>query len=157
MTERTLPWGNPNSWSCGSERTVLIRTRKCICPKRAKVSPGEMKKYFENLRTSFKDVPAANIVNYDETNVTDDPGKKTCFFRRGTKYPERTMNHSKSSISLMFAGAASGELLPVYVVYKAEHLWDTWTQGGPPGTRYNRSKSGWFDSNCFEDWFLAQL
>ena len=30
-----------------------------------------------------------------------------------------------------------------------EHL----TQGGPKGTQYNRSKSGWFDRVCFDDWF----
>ena len=54
----------------------------------------------------------------------------------------------------MFAGTASGKLLPCYVVYKAEHLYDTWRQGGRPrGTRYNRSKSGWFDGVIFEDWF----
>ena len=47
-----------------------------------------------------------------------------------------------------------GELLPPYVVYKAHHLWSTWTEGGPSGTRYNRSKSGWFDSVIFDDWFF---
>lgn len=25
--------------------------------------------------------------------------------------------------------------------------------GGPPHTRYNRSKSGWFDASIFQDWF----
>ena len=29
VTERTLPWGSPNSWSCGLERTVPFQTRKC--------------------------------------------------------------------------------------------------------------------------------
>lgn len=53
----------------------------------------------------------------------------------------------------MFCGNAAGELLPPYVVYKAEHLWSTWTENGPLGTRYNRSKSGWFDGTIFEDWF----
>lgn len=57
----------------------------------------------------------------------------------------------------MFAGSASGEILPPYVVYKAEHLWDTWTTGGPNGCRYNRTKSGWFDVMTFEDWFLSIL
>jgi len=42
----------------------------------------------------------------------------------------------------MFAGTASGYLLPPYVVYKAENLYDSWTEGEPKGTRYNRSKSG---------------
>ena len=53
----------------------------------------------------------------------------------------------------MYAGTAGGDLLPLYVVYKAECLWDSWTIGGPPNTRYNRSKSGWFEGSSFEDWF----
>ncbi|KAG5883379.1 hypothetical protein JTB14_018139 [Gonioctena quinquepunctata] len=52
----------------------------------------------------------------------------------------------------MFAASGSGKLLPCYVVYKAQNMYDSWTTGGPPRTRYNRSKSGWFDSYCFEDW-----
>ena len=93
-----------------------------ITPKRAGVSRDQVNNYFTNLETSLKDVPPSNIVNYDETNSTDDPCRKLCIFRRGSKYPERAMHHSKSSTSLMFAGSASGVLLPVYVVYKAENL-----------------------------------
>lgn len=29
----------------------------------------------------------------------------------------------------------------------------TWTEGGPENARYNRAKSGLFDSITFEDWF----
>lgn len=39
------------------------------------------------------------------------------------------------------------------MVYKAEHLYDSWIDGGSRGTRYNRSKFGWFDGVIFEDWF----
>ena len=39
------------------------------------------------------------------------------------------------------------------MVYKFEHLWTTWTEGGPENTRYNHSKSGWFDTTTFADWF----
>lgn len=62
------------------------------------------------------------------------------------------MNSSKSSTSVMFSCAGDGSLLPTYVVYKAVHLYDSWTEGGPKFARYNRTKSGWFDSHCFEDW-----
>lgn len=55
----------------------------------------------------------------------------------------------------MFSGAANGKMLPIYVIYKSEHLWDQWTIGGPENTRYNRSKRGWFDGTCFEDWFFT--
>ncbi len=32
-------------------------------------------------------------------------------------------------------------------------LYDTWVLNGPPGTMYNRSPSGWFTREIFEDWF----
>jgi len=74
-------------------------------------------------------------------------------FRKEVKYPKRIRDSTKSSISLMFYGAADGTVLPPYVVYKAEHLWNQWADGGLKGVRYNQSKSGWFDSVTFTDWF----
>lgn len=55
----------------------------------------------------------------------------------------------------MFAVTDSGITLPPYVVYKAEAIWNTWTEGGPTGARYNRTKSGWFDEVTFRDWFFT--
>lgn len=72
--------------------------------------------------------------------------------KRGTKYPERVVNHSKTSISIMMSATADGVLLPPYVVYKAQNLYDTWCENGPPGVRYNQSTCGWFDGILFEDW-----
>lgn len=120
---------------------------------RAEINPELIKQYFDNLKNSLAGVSPELIINYDETNMTDDPGKTKIITRRGCKHPERIMDSSKSSVSVMFSGTASGFLLPPYVVYKAENLYDTWMEGGPRGTRYNRSKSGWFDSVIFEDWF----
>lgn len=119
---------------------------------RASVSRNVITEYFEHLENELKDVPPQNIINYDETNLRDDPGKRKVIVRRGCKYPERIMNSSKSSTSIMFSAAGDGTILPPYVVYKAVHLYDSWTQNGPKYTRYNRTKSGWFDSECFEDW-----
>jgi len=121
------------------------------------VTPEVMEQYFANLKESLTVdgdfIPATHIFNYDETNVTDDPGVKQCIFRRGVKYPERVRNATKASTSLMFCGSASGAVLPPYVVYRADNLWNTWTEGGPMKARYNRSSSGWFDAFIFTDWF----
>jgi len=57
----------------------------------------------------------------------------------------------------MFCGSADGQLLPPYVVYKAEGLWATWMENGPTDAHYNRSRSGWFDNICIEDWFFSLL
>ncbi|XP_047142863.1 uncharacterized protein LOC124817109 [Hydra vulgaris] len=73
---------------------------------------------------------------------------KKILTKRGCKYPERIINSTKTSFSIMICVNTNGELLPPYVVYKAESLWNTWMEYGPPKARCNRSKSGWFDSTC---------
>lgn len=73
---------------------------------------------------SIARLPASNILNFDETNLSDDPGSQKCLFRRGMKYPERVMNTSETLISVMFAISGSGSVLPPYTVCKAERLYD---------------------------------
>lgn len=96
---------------------------------RAEKNPEEMVSYFNNLQQSLEGIPKENILNYDETNLTDNPGVKKCLFRRGVKYPERVLNYTKGAISIMFAITAGGECLPPYVVYKAEHFYQQWRMG----------------------------
>lgn len=124
---------------------------------RAAIDLPVLKNYIENLSEVVKNIPASHIFNYDESNLTDDPGRKKIISKRGMKYPEKICNHSKTSISIMMCGSANGELLPPYVVYRSTKLWDTWTENGPSGARYNNTSSGWFDSQVFTDWFQTLL
>jgi len=48
---------------------------------------------------------------------------------------------------------AKGEFLPPYILFKAEHLYDSWCENGPKGARYQVSSSGWMDQSIFFDWF----
>lgn len=132
---------------------LSFRHASNISSARAEIDQDILERFFNNFETVCTTISPDRIINYDETNLTDDPGSKKFICKRGKKYPERIMDSTKSAISIMFAGAADGTLLDPYVVYKAEHLWDSWLKGGPPGTRYNRARSGWFDAVCFEDWF----
>jgi hypothetical protein len=52
----------------------------------------------------------------------------------------------------MFCGCIR-YLLPPYVVYKGANVYDSWCTGGPKGTVYTSSQSGWFDMYIFGDWF----
>lgn len=105
-----------------------------------------------NFRVSLQPIYSTT---YDETNLSDDPGRKKVITRRGCNYPERAMNSTKTAVSVMFSAAVDGTILPPYVVYKAVHLYGSWTTGGPQHARYNRSKSGWFESSSFEDWLCT--
>ena len=54
----------------------------------------------------------------------------------------------------MFCGNAEGEILPPYCVYKSfSVIMDSWVRGAPPGTKFNRTKSGWFDEGTFGCFF----
>ncbi|XP_050516371.1 uncharacterized protein LOC126891232 [Diabrotica virgifera virgifera] len=134
---------------------------------RAAVSRVTLEEFYNNLEPVIKDLPSSNIFNYDESNLSDDPGKKRCIYKRGIKYPEKVMNHSKSCTTIMVCAAADGTLLPPYVIYKSIHLYDTWKENGPrglpccdkpccnQGTRYNRTQSGWIDGVTFRNWFTT--
>lgn len=132
---------------------------------RACLSRNSISEYFDNLKSTMEDVSPSNIFNYDESNLCDDPGKSKGIYRRGIKYPERIVNHTKSATSIMICGSADGVLLPPYIIYKSDCLWDIWCKNGPKGapccqepccsrgTRYARTKHGWIDAQTFSDWY----
>ncbi len=138
----------------GRHKEISLRTANPLKRSRAKLSKEEVVAFINNWAETIQGVPPSNIVNYDETNMRDDPGSSKCFFRKGTKYCEKVENTSKQAISVMFAGTADGKLLPPMVVYKAANLYDKWKEGGPKGTVYSFSKSGWYDSYQFRKWFF---
>lgn len=87
-------------------------------------------------------------------------------YRRGVKYPEKIMDHSKGATTIA-CGSADGVLLPTYVIYF--HLYNTWREGGPygypccnkpcwsHGKIYNRTTSGWLDVVNFRDCFINRF
>ncbi|KAK3755438.1 hypothetical protein RRG08_008013 [Elysia crispata] len=86
-------------------RHKKLSQRQCqnIKVSRASKSRSEMKDFFNHFKTSLGlddngkgPMSATHIFNFDETNLSDDPGAKKCIFKRGVKYPERVMDSSKS-------------------------------------------------------------
>ena len=111
---------------------------------RAEVNEEKINNYFNELESSLDGIQASHIFNYDETNITDDPGAKHVIVRRGRKI-------------VMFAGSAAGEFLPPMVVYKSENVFENWVKNGPVGSIYDATKSGWFDMRTFDLWIFKQF
>ncbi|KAJ8969089.1 hypothetical protein NQ314_001933 [Rhamnusium bicolor] len=93
---------------------------------KAQVTPEMINEYFNNLSVTLEGVPPKLIINYDETNLADDPGHTKIIWKRGTKYPEGILNHAKTAISVLFSATADGTMLPPYVIYKVTHLYHLW-------------------------------
>ena len=129
-------------------------TNRLTSIKRSRTAVDEkvLREYVEHLEKELEGIPPSNIWSFDETCLANDPERLKCIMKRGTRYPERIMNHTKAGISIMFCGNA--ELLPTYCVYKSTSvIMDSWVRGAPPGTKFNRTKSGWFDEGTFESFF----
>ena len=53
---------------------LTVRTANLIKRGRAAVSHDDINSFFSNFRESSAGVPSGNFMNYDETNLRDDPG-----------------------------------------------------------------------------------
>ena len=62
----------------------VLTTRSCqnICRAWAAVNTSVVLPYLNRAHKVLKNIPAANILNYDETNFTDDPKASKCCFEK---------------------------------------------------------------------------
>jgi hypothetical protein len=132
---------------------LTVRTANLIKRSRAALSHEEVNNFFDRFELTAAGIPPENMFNCDETNLQENPGAVKAIFSKGVKYAEQVRDFTKTAISVMFCGSAAGVLLPPYVVYKGANVYESWSTGGPKGTVYNSSASGWFDTFIFEDWF----
>lgn len=95
---------------------------------RAMVNEDIINEYFDKLEVTMSGVAPNIILNYDETNITDDPGQKKVVVRRGSRHPERIIDFIKLSISVMFTAVADDTFLPPFITYMRENLYNTWTE-----------------------------
>ena len=96
--------------------------------------------------------------NCDETAFATDVASRKILARKGEKNVHETGGGSgREYITVLGCGSASGERLPPYIVYKGKNLWTSWTKGGPAGTLYTVSDSGWMERPNFLEWFKKQF
>lgn len=101
---------------------LSVRIASNIKRSRSSVDQEDVLKFFANITPALLESSGNHIYNYDETNVTDDPGARKVIVPRNSKRVERVQNHSRTAISIMVCGSASGVLLPPMVVYKANNI-----------------------------------
>ncbi|XP_003241793.2 uncharacterized protein LOC100575929 [Acyrthosiphon pisum] len=73
-----------------SRHSGLLKPRlsENIKRSRAAVSRTTINEYFNNLELSLENVPPQNIINYDETNFIDDPGRTKVLVRKKNKHAD---------------------------------------------------------------------
>ncbi|XP_065665450.1 uncharacterized protein LOC136086882 [Hydra vulgaris] len=79
-----------------------------------------------------------------------DHGKATLVFRKGTRHTFKlTDNNEKIHYTANNCCNADGHFAPPFVINKFR---PDWARGGPDGTKYSISKSGWMERDTFFEW-----
>ncbi|CAG4958392.1 unnamed protein product [Parnassius apollo] len=76
----------------GHKNVLTVRSTNNIKESRASKNVKDYNTYFENLKISLHNVKPDHIVNYDETNFSDNPGSQKCIFKSA---PDTTLSNAK--------------------------------------------------------------
>jgi hypothetical protein len=107
-----------------------------------RVSSKVVEDFFKRFAKTAEEVPPTHIYNYNDSGLKDDPGTDKAMFNKGVEHAKQIRDHTKSKVSIMLCGTASGKLLPPYIVYKATNCWESWWQRDPDGARFTATPSG---------------
>lgn len=140
------------------QHCITKRKPELVTSSRAKdLSEETIDQFFDMVKHVYEennlfDKPNC-IFNCDETGFNTDEKAKGCFFRRGVNFtPILNPSGGKAMYTVLFSGSAYGKIMPPFVVYKGKYLHNGWCTGGPTGTQYAVSPSGWMEDNVFENW-----
>lgn len=90
-------------------RHQILRTRIAENVKLvgAGVTEESLRNYIDNLKQTLEGVPIENIYNFDETNLTDDPGRKKVQYILSTLTPTTLSIYSNYQYEILFLGDSS--------------------------------------------------
>ncbi|GFO05301.1 Dde-domain-containing protein [Plakobranchus ocellatus] len=92
--------------------------------------------------------------NTDETGFVTDFKADIVLAARGSKRVNQSIGGSgREQVIVNCAAAATGKLLPLYVVYQGKNLYEAWAKDGPTDAAYTTSTKGWMEAPLFLDWF----
>ena len=140
--------------SLRSPEILTIARSKSLTPEIINIFFDKYQKILTDNVENGLDKESKRTFSCDETGLNTDAKGKKIYTRRGKRDAYLLQaNCGKSVYSVLVCSSAAGQLLPPFVVYKGKNLYSSWTKGGPPGTGYSASPSGWMHDFNFENWF----
>ena len=113
-----------------------------------------MENFLKEIKLLHAPDLASRLWNGDETGFCASVACTKVLAKKGSKEVHETSGGSgRDYYTVLGAGAADGTRLPPFILYKGCHLYLRWTNGGPAGTVYGVSDSGWMEGNNFHSWF----
>ncbi|CAF3805914.1 unnamed protein product [Rotaria magnacalcarata] len=126
---------------------LILKKSYPLEKKRAVLTSEQIEEWFGLLSKVIEENDLANcpaqLFNCDETDLSDSISYSKVLVHRRTSNAYRIQGGSggKSFASVMFCASATDFLLPPFVVYKSERLYQEWCSGGPPEACFYNSEN----------------
>jgi hypothetical protein len=82
------------------------------------------------------------------------PREQKIICKKGTRNAYMfTGDREEKQYTITVCGNASGDHLPLYMLYKGKHSYSDSCRGAPPGKLFSFSESGWMETDTMMGWF----
>jgi hypothetical protein len=144
---------------------IRSRVVENLDPKRWKVSFDDVKSLYiimDELRKKYPDLPAANIANLDETNLTPERRKSRVLAAKGAKRTHSLCNDARFSMTALPVIFADGTQMPPHFIIKGQRRPQWWgsreycielADTEFANATLSVQENGWMDSMIFLTWF----
>ena len=109
--------------------------------------------YFDQLRSLFDEYDFDNhpeaLYNLDEMGMPLEPWPLKVISQKGRKKIQYRTLDQKQQISVIGCGSATGQCLPLFIIFAAKQLNHLWTRNEVIGSHYTVSDKGWVDHDLF--------
>eukprot|EP00873_Tetraselmis_striata_P006199 jgi/Tetstr1/426463/TSEL_016764.t1 len=144
---------------------IRSRVVENLDPKRWKVTLDDLKSLYDildNLRKIYPDLPARNVCNLDETNITPERRKSRVLAAKGARRTHTLCNEARFSMTALPVVFADGSEMSPHFIIKGKRRPKWW--GSQKycvdllGTEFTYATlavqaNGWMDSEIFLAWF----
>ncbi|XP_044733230.1 jerky protein homolog-like [Chrysoperla carnea] len=115
----------------------------------------EIKLYFDNLKQIMikHKFPPHRIFNVDETGINSVHRPDKILAAKGLKQVGAATSWERGkNITICCCISATGQYIPPMIIYPRQRMPASLERGGPNGSIYKCSKSGWMNEELFLDW-----
>ena len=148
---------------------ISSRVVENLDPKRWKVSLPAVESLYSimhQLVQRYPRLPASNICNLDETNLTPERRKSRVLAARGARRTHALCNEARFSMTCLPVVFADGTFMPPHFIVKGKKRPKWWGsdefQASLAGTEFagaslSVQENGWMDSEIFLTWFQEKF
>ncbi|XP_053392052.1 uncharacterized protein LOC128554769 [Mercenaria mercenaria] len=139
---------------------AVVKPQKLSIARAKSASRETLNNYYKELATvlttnHLRDKPQ-NIYNVDETGVNSEhsPPKVVC---DKNTVPQNITSSRSSTVTIIAAGNALGSSIPPYYVFPGQRWNPEFLNGACPGADGEMSKTGWSNSNVFQNYLTKHF